>query len=127
MRTPSSNQIEALRAVASWYERNGFSIRMNDGHLCSFPLDCQGRRVEPPLIVWEGQRLVRFVAVETEDSLDAMAPIRWRQSLNAGVPLHVYVPTKSYETAWQLRTEARAMDAHLLTYTTETGTGQLFG
>lgn len=126
MRPPPINQIQALRTVASWYERNGFSIRLNDGHLCSFPLDCQGRRVEPPLIVWEGQRLVRFVAVETEETLDALAPVRWRQSLNAGVPLHVYVPTGSYETAWQLRTEACAMDAHLLTYTTEIDTAQHF-
>ncbi len=126
MRSSSNGRTQALHQVAAWYERNGFRIRVNDGELCSFVLDFQGRSIQPQLVVWEGQLLVRFVEVETEDSLDDLAPRRWRRSLDAGVPLHVYVPTSSLEKAWHLRTEADAMGAHLLTYDTETNTARHF-
>src|SRR5262245_34730231 len=93
---------EALQRIAGWYDRNGFRTRTNDGFNPAFTLDREGRRLEPQLVVWEGQCLVRFVGVETRDSLDEGAVGRWKAATGAGVPLHVYVPLAVYDRAFAL-------------------------
>ncbi|MEK7469760.1 MAG: hypothetical protein AAB074_20520 [Planctomycetota bacterium] len=107
---------DALHRVARWYERNGFRTFVNDGHRCSYPLEVEGRHLHPQLAVWEEQRLIRFVDVETAHTLNDLAPIRWWGSLGSSVALHVYVPFDSYTRAWDLRTRSRAMGARILTY-----------
>lgn len=114
----NSDRIGALNEIASWYSRNGFLIRMNDGRMRSHPLFLRGRRLEPPLIVSEGDRLVRFIDVETSASLDGGAPLRWELSAAPGIPLHVYVPQERLEYAWSLRTALSATWPKLLTYDT---------
>ena len=111
---------EALHRVARWYGRNGFRTYVNDGHRSSYALDVEGRRLHPQLSVWEGQKLIRFVDVETDETLDDLAPLRWGPSLGSTIPLHVYVPFGSMERAWELRNNSEAMGAQILTYDVET-------
>lgn len=112
----TASRSDALHRIAEWYSRNGFGTRVNDDGHAATELDCEGRRMRPPLVVMEGQRYVRFIVVETAESLDDGAPERWRASLGGGIPLHVYVPRGAYEQAWALRTEANLMEVRLVAY-----------
>ncbi|MCC6738981.1 MAG: hypothetical protein IT452_08030 [Planctomycetia bacterium] len=74
--------------------------------------------MEPPLIVWERDRIVRFVDVESPWSLDGGAPLRWENLVSSDVPLHVYVPEDRLDFAWSLRTAHSTTWPSLLTYDT---------
>lgn len=111
--TPDHRQ--AIARVARRFNRLGFHTLVSDGEQDGALFEEAGRTAEPHIAVMEGENLVRWVVVETRESLEEGARQRWSLGTWSATPLWVYVPRGLYGEAWRLIVENR-LRASLLEY-----------